>query len=353
MRRLRRLAGGGLEVAGALRVLVIGGSRFIGAEVVRKLVKEGHRVTVFNRGKSANEVARDVHHIRGDVAELGAHRDELAKVGADVVVHMIAYTEADGRAFVETFEGIAGRAVVISSMDVYRIYDRLRRLEEPRPDGEMVDEESELRERLFPYRAKAKDEKELVYNYEKILVEREVMGRAGIAASVLRLPAVYGAGDYQHRLFPYIKRMADGRGKILLGEKQSGWRWTRGYVENVADAIVLAVSDSKAVGRIYNVGEPEALSEAEWVERIGRVMNWKGQIATAADEKLPGHLREDFDWDHHWVADTGRIRGELGYKENASFEEGLAKTVEWERENPPAKVDAGQFDYAAEDAVLA
>ncbi len=341
-----------LAVARVLRVLVIGGTRFIGAVVVRKLLEAGHEVTVFNRGKSGEAAGVDVKHVLGAVAQLASYRNEFEKIAPDVVIHMIAYTPDDGRAFAETFAGIAGRGLIISSMDVYRIYDRLRRLDDPRPDVGALDEEAELRQRLFPYRAKAKDERELLYNYEKILVERAVMSRPGLAATVLRLPAVYGEGDYQHRLFPYIKRMADGRPAILLGKKQSRWHWTRGYVENVADAIAVAAANPAASGRIYNVGEQHAPSEAQWVESIAQVMNWKGKIATINDEKLPRHLREDFDWDHQWVADTGRIRRELRYEEKVSFEQGLARTVAWERENPPATVEAGDFNYRAEDEAL-
>ena len=339
-------------MAEVLRFLVLGGTRFIGAAVVRRLVAGGHQVTVFNRGKSGEARATGADRICGDVAELAAYRNQFAKVAADVVIHMIAYTEAQARGFAETFEGIAGRAVVISSMDVYRVYDRLRRLDDSQQDSGALDEGAELRRRLFPYRAKAKDSTELLYNYEKILVEREVMSRPGLAATVLRLPAVYGPGDYQHRLFPYIKRMADGRDAILLGEKQSRWRWTRGYVENVADAIALTATNPKSIGKIYNVGEPDALSEEQWVKNIARMMNWKGRIATVPDQNLPEHLREDFDWDCHWLADTARIRRELGYEEKISFQEGLSQAVEWEKNHPPANVDPNQFNYAAEDVVL-
>jgi hypothetical protein len=42
----------------------------------------------------------------------------------------------------------------------------------------------------------------------------------------------------------------------------------------------------------------------------------------------------------------------LGYAEPVPVEAALQRTVEWERANPPAQIDPGQFDYPAEDAVL-
>ena len=48
------------------------------------------------------------------------------------------------------------------------------------------------------------------------------------------------------------------------------WRATKGYVEDVARAIALAATAPGTAGRIYNVGEPDTLTELEWAERIAR-----------------------------------------------------------------------------------
>ena len=117
------------------------------------------------------------------------------------------------------------------------------------------------------------------------------------------------------------------------------WRWTRGYVENVADAIALAATDDRAAGRVYNVGEPEALSEAEWVAAIGRAAGWEGRVATMAPDQLPQHLVEAYAFEHHVVGDTRRIRDELGYTERVDRDEALRRTIAWERATPPAAID--------------
>ena len=51
--------------------------------------------------------------------------------------------------------------------------------------------------------------------------------------------------------------------------------------------------------------------------------------------------------------DGSRIRRDLGYTEIVSLDEALRRTIDWERAHPPAHVDPAQFDYAAEDAILA
>src|SRR5262249_13937130 len=151
-------------------------------------------------------------------------------------------------------------------------------------------------------------------------------------------------GDYQHRTHEYLKRMDDGRSVILLGKLRVGWRWTRGYVENVAAAVALASTDERAAGQIYNVGEERALSEAEWLQSIGRAAGWNGQVRLVPDEDLPSHLKVPFDWRHDLVGDSSKLRRELGYTESVSIEEAMIRTVAWERAHPPDQFDSKLFD---------
>lgn len=190
-------------------------------------------------------------------------------------------------------------------------------------------------------------------DYDKILVERIVLGDSSIVGTILRLPMVYGVGDYQHRLRPYLRRMDDGRPAILLGESEARWRGNRGYVENVAAAIALAVTDDRAAGRIYNVGETDPPCERDWVREIGRAVGWSGRVVTLPNEQLPEHLRSTTKFDQHVVVDTSRIRRELGYSEPVPRDEAIRRTIAWERANQPSNGDDTKFDYAAEDAALA
>jgi nucleoside-diphosphate-sugar epimerase len=236
---------------------------------------------------------------------------------------------------------------------VYRAYGCLLGLEEGPPATAPFDEDSPLRTALYPYRDGCKEPSDLAFNYEKILVEHAVMSDAQLPGTILRLPAVYGPGDHSHRMSEYLKRVDDGRRVILFGQAHAQWRWTRGYVENVADAIALVVADDRAAGRIYNVGEPVALGEAEWARAIGKAAGWQGEVVVMPDEELPAHLRAPYHYEHHLECDTSRIRAELEYAERIAQSDAIAATVAWERANPPDRIDAERFDYAAEDAALA
>lgn len=201
-----------------MRVLVIGGTNFIGPHVVRRLVELGHEVTVFHRGTTEAELPPETKQKRGDRRRLEDHTEELQRHAPEIVLDMIPMNEHDARSVMRVFRGIAQRVVAISSQDVYRAYDILRRRHPGSPDPVPLTEDAPLREKLYPYDREGAEE------YEKILVEKVVMGDPLLPGTVLRLPMVYGPGDYQHRLFPYLKRMDDGRPAIVPEEGMAGWQ---------------------------------------------------------------------------------------------------------------------------------
>jgi nucleoside-diphosphate-sugar epimerase len=69
-------------------------------------------------------------------------------------------------------------------------------------------------------------------------------------------------------------------------------------------------------------------------------------------ERTPAHLRVPGNLAQHWVADTTRIREELGYAERITRTEAVRRTVAWQRGHEPAGFNPHQFDYAAEDAAV-
>jgi nucleoside-diphosphate-sugar epimerase len=350
-----------------MRILVIGGTRFIGLAAVRALADAGHDITIFHRGQTEPDLPASVKHIHcSDAAPafigwkvqfLPQFIDEFRRITPNVVLDMAPFTEQDARVVMDTFSGVAGRIVAISSQDVYRAFARVNRTEPGSPDPIPLTEDSPLRDKLYPYRQEplrdANDPRKMFDDYDKILVERIMQSDASMPGTILRLPAVYGPLDYQHRLFEYLKRMDDQRPAILLEEGVANWRWTRGYIENVARAIALAVADERATGRIYNVADQQALSTLEWVRAIATAADWHGEIVTLPADRLPAHLNEDIDTHQDVLVDTSRIRRELGYNEAVPLDEALRRSVAWERTNPPQEINPQQFDYAAEDAVLA
>jgi nucleoside-diphosphate-sugar epimerase len=337
-----------------MRVLIIGGTNFIGPHVVTLLHQFGHDITLYHRGQHEPELPPAVRHVHSPRAGIPVLHlpSSLSDPPPEVVLHMFPVGEDDARAAVARFVGVARRIVAISSGDVYRAYGRLLGTEAGPPEPVPLDEDAPLRETLFPYRHMASGPTDWMFHYEKILVERAVLG-GRMPGTALRLPAVYGPGDPHHRLRPYIVRMLHERPAILLEAAAAAWRWTHGYVEDVARAIVGAVIDERATGKVYNVGEAISPTTADRVRQIGEAIGWEGRVVPLKRDKTPQHLRAPFEPKQDLTTETRRIRAELGFDERISVDEGLRRTIEWERTHPVPAGDPGSTEYAAEDAALA
>ena len=287
-----------------MRTLIVGGTGFIGPWVVRGLCEAGCQVTVFHRGEHRAAFPAEVREVLHPAAGMPVLDFPIEALHSrpEIVVHMIAMGEADARAAVQAFAGCAKRFVVVSSGDVYRAYGRFTGIQPGPVVTGLLTEDSPLRSVLYPYRAQAKSNDDLAYYYEKILIEDQFLRRSDIPATVLRLPKVYGAGGNADLQTVYAYR------------NYPNWRWTHGYVENVAAAIVLAALHPAAAGRVYNVGEEYTPTVSERLAQLP---------ASAIEPKVD----DSHNFAQDIAYDTGRIRRELGYQEPVTFDEGIRRTL--------------------------
>jgi nucleoside-diphosphate-sugar epimerase len=328
------------------RVLVLGGTGFLGTHVVRASVERGATVCVFHRGESEAELPDATAHVHGEFASFSDFVPELRAFSPQVILDVVPFHAKDGHG-VTHFVGVADRAVVVTSGDVYRAFARLWGSEPGPREAVPLTEDSALREQPSPDLAPEID-------YDNIEVERAVSRMGSLQTTVLRLPALFGPSDPFHRLFRYLKRMDDGRPAIILDERVAGWRFSRGYIVNVAAAVALATMSQRAAGRTYNVGPLRADTEVQWVRQIAGAHGWSGQILVAASEMLPAHPRPQFNTEQDLVLDSTRLRNELSYSEPVTLDDALADTIAWEGRNPPSELAApNMFDYEAEDEMLA
>jgi nucleoside-diphosphate-sugar epimerase len=333
-----------------MRILVIGGTGFIGLPLVRQLAAMGHSVAVFHRGNA--QVDLPAEHILGD----RRHLPEI-RPAPDVLVDLILSSGVQAQSLMDAFRGVAKRVVAASSMDVYRACGVLHGSEEGPLEPVPLTEDSALRTKLQTYPPEQVKMLQQFFgwlddDYDKIPVERAILGDPELPGTVLRLPMIYGPGDRLRRLYPIVKRIDDRRPAILFEETVAQWRSPRGYVENVAAALALAAVSERAAGRVYNVAEAPAFSELEWARKVAEAAGWSGRFITLRKERTPAHLVMPGNTAQHWEADSTRIREELGYREVVGLDEAIARTVEWERATPTGGFIPHLFDYPAEDAAI-
>jgi nucleoside-diphosphate-sugar epimerase len=305
-----------------MRVAVLGGTGFIGHHVTRWLVEAGQDVTAIHRGHTAGRVpgarslAADRHHPP-------SLKSALTAAAPTLLIDMTAYTGEDMERLLAAVPASLERLVVVSSGDVYWTYTAFLGLGPAGPPAAPLDEGAALRAQLYPYRARAKGPEDLLYWYEKIVVEQTARTSAGVPVTILRLPMVYGPEDPRKRVSGYFERLMASGAELRLNAAEAAWRCTRGYAEDVAWAIRLAALDERAAGQVFNVGEAEALPELEWVRAIAAAAGWAGRVL--GDPAEPPSLPTN--WRIPLVVDTGHIREVLRYREPIGREEGLRRTT--------------------------
>lgn len=101
-----------------MRVLVIGGTGFVGPHAVRRLAEDGHEVTVFRRGTTEADLPALVDHLLGDRARLGDAAADLRRLVPGVVLTLHTMGAAAARTVASALVGVARRLVAVSSIDV-------------------------------------------------------------------------------------------------------------------------------------------------------------------------------------------------------------------------------------------
>jgi len=105
-----------------MKLLVIGGTRFIGKEVVKAALQYGHDVMLFNRGKTISSPTLPL--VQGDLSNLKEFKSKLTPFKPDAIIHCISNTEADAKDYVEVFSELPARSIILSSMDCYHAFQQ-------------------------------------------------------------------------------------------------------------------------------------------------------------------------------------------------------------------------------------
>jgi len=319
-----------------LRVVVLGGTRFIGRAIVEDLVRAGHDLLVVHRGNLEPDDMPPAPHLHCDRSELTAHRHELAAFDPDAAIDCRALTRADAETALAALPaGI--RLVVISSLDVYRAFGAA--IEGQETDPVPLDEDSPVRSERYPYRDKSPDR----HDYDKLDVEDVYLPRG---ATSLRLPMVYGPRDYQLREEFILRRVRAGRMRIPVGA--GTWLACRGYVGDIARGARLALESVSTKGMALNLCEDRTYSMAMWSRMILEDAGSSAELVRVADELLPEDLKPTGTMTQHIAASARRARKLLGWTTSDPAET-LRATVRWHLDHPPSTPDP---DFSADDRAL-
>lgn len=331
------------------RVLLLGGTRFVGRALTTHAMSLGHEVAVFHRGRTGNDL--QVTHLHGDREQLQEHADALLAFRPEVVIDCTAYTEDEAQRAAEVFDGLDVRMLVLSSMDVYEVF---RRVLQGHAFGDVPVIESDplSAERYYHGHHRIKD-------YDKNLMTDAVLRAAerGVyRPTVFRLPMVFGPGDPQiaHRHGEAIHHVLDRRERYVIGAVAQCEYWTFGYVDNVAAAVLHALDHPQTIGRIYNVGERRVRTRRQWIEAYAAAADHAFAFAPVPD----AWLEDDDDPEpvgldmapRHLLLSSEAYAADTGFVAPVSTDEQIASTLAWAFDHPE---DLGPApDYAAREVLF-
>ena len=287
-----------------MQVLVIGGSRFIGLSVVQRLLMDGHRITLLNRGHTPDPFGTRVSRVIGDRSDPQVLQRAVARRDFDVVVDVIAFREDDTRAAVEKLSGRIGHFIHISTASVYLIRDRLL---------------APFREEDFAGRLAPKTEataSSWTYAYHKRRCEltlAHAWESDQFPFTTLRLPMVVGPGDYTERAQTYLERLLDGGPLILPDGGLNSWGFL--WVADMAETIAANLMNANAFGRAYNLAQREIVSLKQFVETAAGSLGLRPTLAAIPLEWLNrlnlGTTFSPYTHDHDIVLDTSAAQRDL------------------------------------------
>lgn len=236
-----------------MHVLIIGGTLFIGRNLVPVLVKAGHEVTIVHR-RPGHELGRKVAEIIADRNDTEGFRAAVAGRRFDVVFDNVydsqrGTTAAEVEATARGFGDRLSRYIYMSSVAAYG--DGLNHHE---GDALAPDNHPD------PYvRNKAMSERVLFRMHQ----------RTGFPVVTLRPPFVYGPGNPYYREAFFWDRLRDNRQIILPGDGRRLMQFV--HVRDLVDACVHAMDEPHAVGHAFNVANCRPVTQLEVVQDLANV----------------------------------------------------------------------------------
>ncbi len=236
-----------------MKLLIIGGTRFVGRHLVTAALAGNHEVTLFNRGKHSTAISPDVETIQGD------RNKDLSKLQGrswDAVVDTCGYLPRCVRASAEVLADSVGAYVFISSLSVYADVS-VTGVDETAPLATLTSAQLEEANKIDSSGQTSAVTYGKMYGGLKALCEREIEEVLSDRALIIRPGLIVGPDDYTDRFTYWVVRIA--RGGEVLAPGQSNYYVQFIDVRDLAQWIVRMV-ESEATG-IYNaIGLPDVLT---------------------------------------------------------------------------------------------
>ncbi len=308
-----------------MRILIMGGTRFIGVYLTKVLLEQGHEVVLFNRGNKPAPIA-GVAQIYGDRKDAAQLKDKLASESFDVVFDNNGRELSDTKPLVEIFQDRVQHFIYVSSAGVY-----LKSHQMPHKEEDAVDPNS---------RHKGKHQTEAY------------LAESGIPWTSIRPTYIYGSQNYNDLEAWFFDRLVRNRPILIPG---NGLHFTQfGHVQDLAVGMSKIIGNPKAIGQIYN------LSGDRYVTFDGLAYACAEAIGKSPDEiKIVHYEPSNFDFGkrkafplrvQHFFADITKAMRDLDWKPQYDLVSGLKES--FQNDYLASGRDSAEVDFSLDEAIL-
>ena len=303
-----------------MKILLIGGTRFLGRYIVADLAARGHEVVVMNRGtRPPHEAA--ARSIKCDKTDHDAFGQALTSEHWDAVVDTIL-SDVDLEFAISLLQGKVDRFIHTGSIGVYAPCRRI-----PACESDSLAEH------------------DAVYAFNTKLRQDQVLMRAhlekGFPATSLRMSYIYGPGavpldGWGGRAPEFFTKLRDGETIPLADDGRALLH--PGYVGDLARSFGDALEEPRGIGQVYNIGGPSALMMKDYLRLIAEVMGITPGFESAPPEDILTRFPDLTNRRgllfacEHMCCDISKAERDLGWRPTMRLDVGMAKNIAWMRE---------------------
>ena len=309
-----------------MRILIMGGTRFIGVYLTQQLVEQGHKVVLFNRGNRPAPSLEGVGQIIGDRTDATQLKAKLSQENFDVIFDNNGRELTDTQPLAEIFQGRVQHFVYMSSAGVYLKSDQL-----PHVEGDPVDPKS---------RHKGKHETEAY------------LTQLGLPFTSIRPTYIYGPRNYNELESWFFDRIVRDRPIPIPG---NGLHITQfGHVKDLAIAMAKVLGNKQAIGQIYNISGDRFVT-FDGLARASAIAAGKSpdaiKIVHYDPKKFDFGKRKAFPMRvQHFFASVNKAQTELNWHPEYDLISGLQDSLENDYlANAKDKVDV---DFSVDEEIL-
>ncbi|MDB9513970.1 NAD-dependent epimerase/dehydratase family protein [Kamptonema animale CS-326] len=307
-----------------MRILMMGGTRFIGVYLTKILVAQGHEVVLFNRGKKPAPV-EGIQQIHGDRTDASQLKEKLSSEKFDAVFDNNGRELSDTQPLAEIFKDQVKHFIYMSSAGVYLKSDQL-----PHIEGDATDPKS---------RHLGK------YETETYLKD------AGLPWTSIRPTYIYGPQNYNDLEAWFFDRIVRDR---PIPIPSNGMHITQlGHCQDLAKAMAAVLGNEKTIGQIYNV------SGDRYVTFDGLARACAAAAGKSTDVKIVHYDPKKFDFGkrkafpmrvQHFFASVNKAMSELNWQPEFDLVSGLKDS--FQNDYLTSGRDKAEIDFSVDDEIL-